>query len=101
MERDRVRDEVIEILANKLHRLPPPPVHLEPDEEPYDYEGQKLVPDVTDNHLDIAEVAMDLEDAFGFNFDESLPGSEGLETIGQLVDVIHRKVTAARATAGA
>ena len=23
MERDRVRDEVIEILANKLHRLPP------------------------------------------------------------------------------
>jgi acyl carrier protein len=99
MDRDRVRDEVIEILANKLHRLPTPPIHPEADEEPFDYEGQKLVPDVTDNHLDIAEVAMDLEDAFGFNFDDVLPGGEGLETIGKLVDFIHQRITAARVNA--
>lgn len=96
MDRDRVHAEVIEILANKLHRLPTPPSHPEPGEEPFDYAGQRLVPDITDNHLDIAEVAMDLEDAFGFNFDDRLPGGEGLETIGQLVDFIHQRVVTAR-----
>lgn len=102
MERDRVRAEVIEVLANKLHRLPTPPSHLEADEEPFDYDGQRLVPDITDNHLDIAEVAMDLEDAFGFNFDDRLPGGEGLETIGQLVDFIHGRLAgASRVAAGA
>lgn len=102
MDRDRVQAEVIEILANKLHRLPTPPSHPEPGEEPFDYAGQRLVPDITDNHLDIAEVAMDLEDAFGFNFDDRLPGGEGLETIGQLVAFIHgRTANSGRAAAGA
>jgi acyl carrier protein len=96
MDRNRVRDEVIEILANKLHKLPPPPIDASDDEEPFDYEGQALVPDITDNHLDIAEVAMDLEDAFGFNFDEQLPGGEGLETIGKVIDLIHSRVSATR-----
>jgi acyl carrier protein len=100
MDRSRVRDEVIEILANKLHKLPQLPVDPEVDEDPFDYENQVLVPDITDNHLDIAEVAMDLEDAFGFNFDDQLPGGEGLETVGKLVDLIHSRVIAPRRKVG-
>lgn len=88
MDRDRVQAEVIEILANKLHRLPTPPSHPEPGEEPFDYAGQRLVPDITDNHLDIAEVAMDLEDAFGVNFEDVLPGGAGMETIGQVIEYV-------------
>jgi acyl carrier protein len=99
MDRKRILDEVIEILANKLHQLPPLPTSPE-DADDFDYEGQKLVPDITSNHLDIAEVSMDLEDAFGVNFEESLPGSEGLETIGQVVDFIAGKINSTRATAG-
>jgi len=84
MNRKRVAEEVIELLCAKLHRLP-----LPQDDPNFDYERQKLVPDVTDNHLDIAEVAMDLEDAFGFNFQGQLPGDDGLETIGDVIDMIH------------
>ena len=87
MDRKRVFEEVVEILANKLHQLPPLS-----DGEDFDYENQALVPDVTNNQLDIAEVSMDLEDAFGVNFDEVLPGGEGMETIGLVVDFIQRKV---------
>lgn len=84
MERTRVHDEVIEILSHKLNALPP----LRPDEE-YDYENQVLLPDITKDPLDIAEVSMDLEDAFGINFEEVLPGDPGMETIGKVVDYIH------------
>ena len=94
MDRKRIHDEVVEILAAKLHNLPA----LHPDEE-FDYENQKLVPEITKEPLDIAEVGMDLEDAFGINFEEALPGSEGLETIGLLVDHIHLKINAPRAGA--
>lgn len=98
MERKRIREEVIEILANKLHKLPPPPPSWEPsedDEEPFDYDAQALKPDVTDNHLDIAEVSMDLEDAFGINFEDALPGDAGLETIGKVIDYIEVRVSVA------
>jgi acyl carrier protein len=102
MDRTRIASEVIEILANKLHQLPPPPPPHEDlgDDEPFDYENQKLVPDITSNHLDIAEVSMDLEDAFGVNFDDSLPGGENLETIGKVIDYISGKVHTARAKPG-
>jgi acyl carrier protein len=95
MDRRRIREEVIEILANKLHKLPPPPPSWDEDEEEFDYDAQVLKPDVTDNHLDIAEVSMDLEDAFGINFDDSLPGDQGLETIGKVIDFIEQRVTSA------
>jgi acyl carrier protein len=84
MDRSRVRDEVVEILAHKLHNLPP----LHPDEE-FDYESQALIPDITKDPLDIQELAMDLEDAFGINFEETLPGDSGMETIGKVADYIH------------
>ncbi len=98
MDRKRIFDEVVEILANKLHQLPPLPTHPD-DAEDFDYEGQKLIPDITSNQLDIAEVSMDLEDAFGVNFEDTLPGGDGLETIGLVVDFIHRKVTVQRTAA--
>jgi len=89
MDSKRIRDEVIEILANKLHRLP---TLVDGDSDGFDFAAQKLVPDITDNHLDIAEVAMDLEDAFGVNFEDVLPGGQGMETIGQVIEFIAGKL---------
>lgn len=93
MERKRIAEEVVEVLAHKLHTLPPPQDVADFNE----YEHQKLVPDITKDPLDIAEVAMDLEDAFGVNFDEALPGEAGLETIGQVIDYLHQRVNRVRA----
>ena len=96
MDRKRIRDEVIEILCHKLHNLPHPG-----DDEEFDYDHQALVPDITKDPLDIAEVSMDLEDAFGVNFEEALPGEAGLETIGKVVDYLDVRINAARKTAHA
>ncbi len=99
MDRKRIFDEVIEILSNKLHQLPPPSHGSAgvQEEDAFDYESCKLVPDITSNHLDIAEVTMDMEDAFGVSFEDSKqPGAEGLETIGKVVDFITARVNRAR-----
>lgn len=93
MEKKRIREEVIEIMCNKLHNLPHPG-----DDDEFDYDKQALVPDITKDPLDIAEVAMDLEDAFGVNFDEALPGEAGLETIGRVVDYLDRRINDERRT---
>ena len=89
MDRKRISDEVIEILCHKLLTLP-----LPADDPDFDYVSQVLVPDVTDNELDIAEVAMDLEDAFDVQFLDTLPGGEVLPTIGDVIDFIDEKVNA-------
>ena len=94
MDRTRIMEEVVEILANKLHQLPTPPSDRDADPD-FDYENQ-VFSELVQHHLDIAEVSMDLEDAFGVNFEETLPGGAGLETIGQVVDFIHLKVNAHR-----
>jgi hypothetical protein len=91
MDRKRIRDEVVEILANKLTRLPPLPSSGQDDG--FDYDACVLRPDITDNNLDIAEVTMDLEDAFGVNFDEAQPGDPNMETIGLIVDFITGRLT--------
>lgn len=96
MDRKRIHDEVVEILAAKLHNLPA----LHPDEE-FDYENQKLVPEITKEPLDIAEVGMDLEDAFGINFEEAMPGDPGMETIGKLIDFVASRVAEREAKAQA
>ena len=84
MDRKRIRDEVIEILCHKLPALPLP------GEDPeFDYEAQELVPEVTDNNLDIAEVVMDLEDAFDVPFGDTQPGDKGMEKIGDIVDYLN------------
>lgn len=87
MDRKRVADEVIELLCAKLLTLP-----LPIDDPEFDYEGQQLCPDVTDNELDIAEVAMDLEDAFDIQFKGTMPGSEELPTIGDVITFIYERV---------
>lgn len=86
MNRQRIHEEVVELLCHKLPQLPLP------SEEPlFDYDTQKLVPDVTANELDIAEIAMDIEDAFGIVLDQQL-GSEELPTIGSISDYIHAQL---------
>lgn len=97
MDRKRIADEVVEILAHKLHNLPP----LQDVTDFSEYEHQRLVPDITKDPLDIAEVAMDLEDAFGVNFEETLPGETNLETIGQVIDYLHQRVNRTRPKAAA
>ncbi len=96
MHRQRIRAEVVEILANKLHKLPAPATVPGEDDDEHDYDAQVLRPEITDNHLDIAEVTMDLEDAFGINFEDVLPGDAGMETIGKVIDYIDRRVNAVR-----
>ena len=56
MDKKRIREEVIEIMCNKLHNLPHPG-----DDDSFDYDHQALVPDITKDPLDIAEVSMDLD----------------------------------------
>lgn len=87
MDRKRIAEEVIELLCAKLLTLP-----LPGDDPDFDYEGQVICPDITENDLDIAEVAMDLEDAFDIQFLGTLPGGEELPTIGDVIDFIHAKV---------
>jgi acyl carrier protein len=87
MERKRIRDEAIEILSNKLHNLMPPS-----EDADFDYDHQALVPDITKDPLDIAEVTMDLEDAFGVNFEGAMPGDAGMETIGKVVDYLEARI---------
>jgi hypothetical protein len=85
LNRTRIRDELIELLCEKLLNLPTPH-DVEPD---HDYESTRLMPDITDNELDLAEVAMDIEDAFGIAFEDNhLPGGRDLETIGKIIDYI-------------
>ena len=88
MDRKRIREEVVEILCAKLHNLPQPS-----DEDDFDYENQPLVPDITKDPLDIAEVSMDLEDAFGVNFEDTMPGDSGMETIGKVVDYLDGRIS--------
>ena len=88
MDRKRIRDEVIEILCAKLHNLPQPS-----DEDDFEYDTQVLVPEITKDPLDIAEVSMDLEDAFGVNFEDTMPGDAGMETIGKVVDYLDNRIS--------
>lgn len=91
MDRKRIREEVIEILSNKLHNLP----QRNSDDE-FDYDAQVLVPDITKDPLDIAEVSMDLEDAFGVNFEDVLPGDQGMETVGKVIDYLENRIAGQR-----
>ena len=94
MDRARVVEEVVEILANKLHQLPPP-ANKRSEAEEFDYESQSFA-ELTANPLDVAEVMMDLEDAFGITFEDTVLGGKGTETVGQAIDLIHTKVNRQR-----
>jgi acyl carrier protein len=94
MERARILEEVVEIVAHKLSSLPAWGRY-----QPADYEIRKFNPELTLNHLDLAEVAMDIEDAFGVAFEHDL-GQPGFETIAQVVDYIDGQLKARYAQAG-
>lgn len=87
MELERVREEVIEIFADKLTRLPPMSVG-----DRFDFNNQAIAPDITDDPLDIAELTMALEDAFGILFEDKVPGDSGMETISDVVAFIHEEM---------
>ncbi len=107
MDRPRIRAEVIEILANKpffMAKLPM--IGADGDEGGFDYDGARIktilkddgtveADGLTANPLDLYETSMELEDAFGVSFDDRTLGDEGLETIGDVVAVIARKINGA------
>lgn len=105
MERVRIRAEVIELLAHKLYALPGIPANG--DEGGFEYDSARIRTTkddkgevehqgLTDNPLDLHEVGMDIEDAFGVSFDDKLPGDEGLETVADVVEHVHARVNRAR-----
>ena len=87
MEIQRIRDEVLEVFTDKLPRLPP--LHVG---SAFDFDNQVIAPDVTDDPLDIAELTMALEDAFGILFDDKVPGDSGMERIIDVVHFIHEQL---------
>ncbi len=86
---ERITDETIEIMCHKWHKLP-----LQTHAGDFDYHSKNIKEEVTDNPLDIAEVSMDLEDAFDITFDNALPGDKGLETISEVIAFINEQANA-------
>ncbi len=73
-----VTSKVIEIIAERLSK---------------DLEGiteaSNIIADLGADSLDIAEIMMDLEDAFGVKVDED---TEGMNTIGDIVKYVEGKI---------
>ncbi len=73
-----IASKVIEVIAERLSK--------EPDGIT---EASNVIADLGADSLDIAEIMMDLEDAFGVKVEED---TEGLNTIGDIVKYIEGKV---------
>jgi acyl carrier protein len=71
------RNKVIEIIADRLSR-----------DKATITEASNVVADLGADSLDIAEIMMDLEDAFGVKLEED----QDLKTIGDIVKYIEAKV---------
>jgi acyl carrier protein len=74
-----VRNKVIEIIADRLSR-----------DKATITEASNVIADLGADSLDIAEIMMDLEDAFGVKLEED----QDLKTIGDIVKYIEGKVAA-------
>jgi acyl carrier protein len=74
-----VRNKVIEIIADRLSR-----------DKASITEASNVIADLGADSLDIAEIMMDLEDAFGVKLEED----QDLKTIGDIVKYIEGKVAA-------
>ncbi|MBA3709171.1 MAG: acyl carrier protein [Planctomycetes bacterium] len=72
-----IRNKVIEIIADRLSR-----------DKATITEASNVVADLGADSLDIAEIMMDLEDAFGVKLEED----QDLKTIGDIVKYIEGKV---------
>ena len=73
-----VTSKVIEIIAERLSKDPEGIT-----------EASNIIADLGADSLDIAEIMMDLEDAFGVKVDED---TEGMNTIGDIVKYVEGKV---------
>ncbi len=73
-----VASKVIEVIAERLSKDPESVT-----------EASNVIADLGADSLDIAEIMMDLEDAFGIKVEED---TEGLNTIGDIVKYIEGKV---------
>lgn len=72
-----IRNKVIDIIADRLSR-----------DKATITEASNIVADLGADSLDIAEIMMDLEDAFGVKLEED----QDLKTIGDIVKYIEGKV---------
>jgi acyl carrier protein len=74
-----IRTKVIDIIADRLSR-----------DKATITDGSDLIADLGADSLDVAEVTMDLEDAFGVKIEEER--AQSLKTIGDIVKAIEEKV---------
>ncbi len=74
---DEIKTKVIDIIADRLSR-----------DKATITEASNIVADLGADSLDIAEIMMDLEDAFGVKLDDE----QEVKTIGDVVKVIADKV---------
>lgn len=89
MKLERILEEVVEVFCKKLSRLPPMNVG-----DAFDFHNQVIAPDITNDPLDIAELTMALEDAFGILFQDKSPGDSGLETIKDVAQFVFEELSA-------
>jgi acyl carrier protein len=73
-----IRNKVIEIISERLSK-----------ESDTITDESNVIADLGADSLDIAEIMMDLEDAFGIKLEEE---NDGLKTIGDIVSYIEGKV---------
>ena len=74
---DEIKIKVIDIIADRLSR-----------DKATITEASNVVADLGADSLDIAEIMMDLEDAFGVKLDDE----QDVKTIGDIVKFIEKKV---------
>ncbi len=74
---DEIKNKVIDIIADRLSR-----------DKATITETSNVVADLGADSLDIAEIMMDLEDAFGVKLDDE----QDVKTIGDIIKFIEKKV---------
>jgi len=74
-----IKDKVIEIIAERLSK-----------DKGSISENSNVVADLGADSLDIAEIMMDLEDAFGIKLEDDQ--AEGPQTVGDIIAHIEKKV---------
>jgi acyl carrier protein len=77
-----IKNKVIEIIAERLSK----------DKDGIT-ENSNVVADLGADSLDIAEIMMDLEDAFGIKLEDDQ--AEGPKTVGDIINYIEQKVAEA------
>lgn len=74
---DEIKNKVIDIIADRLSR-----------DKATITEASNVVADLGADSLDIAEIMMDLEDAFGVKLEDD----QDVKTIGDIIKYIEKKV---------